>query len=34
MVALDADPVPTWLGWVITVVGGICLLSSLLRSRR
>jgi ubiquinone biosynthesis protein len=34
MVALDADPVPTWLGWVISVVGGICLVSSYLRSGR
>jgi ubiquinone biosynthesis protein len=34
MVALDADPVPIWLGWVISIAGGVWLLSSDLRGRR
>jgi hypothetical protein len=33
MVALDADPVPHWLGWTISLVGVVSLLFSLRRSR-
>ena len=34
MVALDADPVPVWVGWTISVVGGLCLLRSLWGGKR
>jgi ubiquinone biosynthesis protein len=34
MVALGAEPVPIWLGWVISIVGAVCLLASLSRGRR
>ena len=33
MVALDADPVPHWVGWTISLVGAVCLVFSLKRPR-
>jgi ubiquinone biosynthesis protein len=34
MVALDADPVPEWMGWTISVAGALSLLFSLWRHKR
>jgi ubiquinone biosynthesis protein len=34
VIALNGSAVPHWLGWVISIAGGICLVSSYLRSGR